>query len=134
VAAAIWRKHRASELDLDDSLTLIRAFTVDYAGTPRRPPRFIALAVTSEILERAAELAGTHGLRAYDAVQLASALTAREADERCAAVAAFDRGLLKAAVAEGFTNAAAQASRRTSRPSPPERPRSDPSGPRSKRG
>jgi predicted nucleic acid-binding protein len=107
VTAAIWRKHRVGELDLDDSLTLLRAFVVDYAGAPDRPPRFLALAVTAEILERAAELAGTHGLRAYDAVQLASALAAREVDPRCAALLAFDRELLRAALAEGFRDATA---------------------------
>ncbi len=102
VIAAIWRKHRAGEIDRDDSLTLIRAFGRDYAGTPDGPPRFIAVAVTDGILERAAELAGTHGLRAYDAVQLASALAAREVDKRCATFAAFDRDLVSAAASEGF--------------------------------
>jgi predicted nucleic acid-binding protein len=102
VAAAIWRKHRCGALDLDDSLILLRAFVVDYAGASDRPPRFIAVAVTEEILERAAELAGAHGLRAYDAVQLSSALAARAVDKRCAALAAFDRELLQAGISEGF--------------------------------
>jgi uncharacterized protein len=107
VAAAIWRKHRAGELDLDDSLTLLRAFLVDYAGVPGRAPRFLAVAATAEIVERAAELTGTHGLRAYDAVQLACALAARDTDPRCAALATFDRELLRAALAEGFKDAVA---------------------------
>jgi uncharacterized protein len=102
VVAAIWRKHRAGELDLDDSLLLIRAFTADYAGTADSAPRFLVLKVSDRILEHAAELSGTHGLRAYDAVQLASALAAREVDERCAQFAAFDRDLTLAAIAEGF--------------------------------
>jgi uncharacterized protein len=123
VAAAIWRKQRRGELDLDDSLILLRAFAVDYAGTSDRPPQFIAVAVTEEILGRAAELTGTHGLRAYDAVQLASALAARAVDRRCAALAAFDRELLQAAISEGFKNATAPASRER----PPSPPR-DPSG------
>jgi predicted nucleic acid-binding protein len=102
VPAAIWRKHRTGQLDLDDSLTLIRAFQVDYAGILDRPPRFLAVAVTAEVLERAAELAATHGLRVYDAVQLASALSARAVDKRCATFAGFDRELALAAVSEGF--------------------------------
>jgi uncharacterized protein len=102
VTAAIWRKHRAGEIDRDDSLTLIRAFGRDYAGAPDRPPRFVAVAVAGKILERAAGLAGTHGLRAYDAVQLASALAARDVDRRCATFAAFDRDLVAAAASEGF--------------------------------
>ncbi len=125
VTAAIWRKQRSGELDLDDSLTLIRAFTVDYAGTPDRPPRFIAVAVTEEIIGSAADLAGTHGLRAYDAVQLASALAARTADRRCAALVAFDRELLQAAISEGFKNATAPASRKG-----PPSPSQDPSDPK----
>jgi uncharacterized protein len=100
VVAAIWRKHRAGELDLDDSLTLIRAFAVDYRGTARRPPRFLAVAVSDELVEHAAELAGTHGLRAYDAVQLASALAARRADVRCDTLVTFDRALAAAARSE----------------------------------
>lgn len=52
--------------------------------------------------KRAAELSGIHGLRAYDAVQLASALATREVDERCATFAAFDRDLTLAATSEGF--------------------------------
>jgi uncharacterized protein len=81
---------------------LIRAFTADYAGAAERAPRFLAVKVSDSILERAAELAGAHGLRAYDAVQLASALAAREVDARCVQFAAFDRDLTLAAVSEGF--------------------------------
>jgi predicted nucleic acid-binding protein len=102
VIAAVWRKHRAGDLDLDDSLLLIRAFTADYAGTADKEPRFLAVKVSDGILERAAELSGIHGLRAYDAVQLASALAAREVDGRCAKFAAFDHDLALAATAEGF--------------------------------
>jgi predicted nucleic acid-binding protein len=102
VAAALWRKHRSGELDLDDTHTLTRALAADCAGTPEHPPRFLALAVTDGIVERAAELAATHGLRAYDAVQLASALAARAADASCATFASFDGDLTAAATAEGF--------------------------------
>jgi uncharacterized protein len=103
VAAGLWRKHRTGELDFDDSLLLTRAFAGDYAGGRDRAARFLIIAATEEIVERAAELTGIHGLRAYDAVQLASALAAREEDERCATFASFDRHLAAAAVAEGFT-------------------------------
>jgi predicted nucleic acid-binding protein len=102
VVAAIWRKHRIGELGLDDALILLRAFAVDYAGTPDKPPRFIALAIADGVIARAAALAGTHALRAYGAVQLASAVTAREIDAGCNAFACFDRALTCAAIAEGF--------------------------------
>jgi predicted nucleic acid-binding protein len=102
VSAAIWRKQRSGELNLDDALTLLRAFTVDYTGGSDRAPRFLAVSVTDGIVERAAELTGTYGLRAYDAVQLASALATREADSRCTTFAVFDRDLASAAASEGF--------------------------------
>jgi len=102
VVAAVWRKHRIGDLDLDDSLLLIRAFTADYAGTADRAPRFLAIKASDGILERAAEVSGTHGLRAYDAVQLASALTVRDADKRCTRFAAFDLNLRLAATSEGL--------------------------------
>jgi predicted nucleic acid-binding protein len=102
VAAALWRKHRTGELDFDDSLLLFRAFAADYAGAADKPPRFQAVEVTETIVERAAELAGTHDLRAYDAVQLASALVTREVDKSCTVLASFDQDLIRAAAAEGF--------------------------------
>lgn len=102
VAAALWRKHRTGEVDLDDALLLSGAFAADYAGTPDGPPRFQAVEITETTLERAAGLTGTHGLRAYDAVQLACALAVRAVDRSCTLLASFDRDLIRAAVAEGF--------------------------------
>jgi uncharacterized protein len=102
VAAALWRKHRTGEAGLDDVLLLSRAFAADYAGTRDRPPRFQPVAVTGATIERAVELTGAHGLRAYDAMQLACALVTREADKRCTTLATFDRDLVRAAAAEGF--------------------------------
>ncbi len=102
VAAALWRKHRTGEVDLDDALLLNRAFAADYAGTRDRPPRFQPVEVTGATIERAVELTGAHGLRAYDAVQLACALATREADKRCTTLASFDQDLTHAAAAEGF--------------------------------
>jgi uncharacterized protein len=114
VPAALWRKHRNGELDVDDTQTLIRAFAAHYGGSTDRPPRFLAVAVTNNILDRAAELSGTHGLRAYDAVQLASALTARDADRHCTTFAGFDRDLTSAATAEGLEALPTRASENTS--------------------
>ncbi|GAA1758973.1 hypothetical protein [Agromyces humatus] len=59
--------------------------------------------LTNEILERAAELTAIHGLRAYDAVQLASARAARLIEPTCSTFAAFDGELSVAAVREGFS-------------------------------
>lgn len=102
VAAALWRKHRTGEIDLDDALLLNRAFAADYAGTPEESPRFQVVEIADSAIERAAELAGAHGLRAYDAIQLACALATRAVDKNCTTLASFDRELIRAAVAEGF--------------------------------
>jgi uncharacterized protein len=122
VPAAIWRKHRTGEINVDDALILVRAFEVDYAGAPGRPPRFVAVAVSDGVLERAAELVADYGLRAYDAVQLASALATRDLDQRCDTLAAFDRGLIRAAMSEGL------------RPFPADTPASTPLSPPARRG
>jgi hypothetical protein len=61
------------------------------------------VAVTGSILDEAARSVGRHPLRAFDAVQLASALAARAADPELTAFACFDDALADAARAEGFT-------------------------------
>lgn len=102
VPAALWRKQRMGELSAADAQLLTADFEADYFGTDLEPPRFAAVAVTGSLLDRAARLSAAHGLRAYDAVQLASALAVRAADEDCTEFAAFDRTLRTAAAAEGF--------------------------------
>ena len=99
VPAALWRKNRMGELNARDARTLVRAFEHDLASTTGR---LVALPLTNEILERAAELTATHGLRAYDAVQLASARAARLIEPECSTFAAFDGELSEAAAREGF--------------------------------
>ncbi|MGH3855031.1 MAG: type II toxin-antitoxin system VapC family toxin [Pseudonocardiaceae bacterium] len=54
-------------------------------------------------VDAAASLAGVHGLRACDAVQLASAKAAAAAVPGCRTVATFDSTLRAAAAKEGFT-------------------------------
>lgn len=100
VPAALHRKRRMRELDSETTDILIRQFEIDYHGTTDRPPRFVQVAV-HDVLERAAGLVGTHALRAYDAVQLAAALTVVELDASLT-FCAFDRGLARAARDEGL--------------------------------
>ena len=100
VPAALWRKHRMGEITAADTAVLVGAFEADYFGTPDAPPRFLVLAVTADVLENAARLVGVHGLRAYDGVQLASAITARTAVGEGVAMASFDKALSAAAAAE----------------------------------
>lgn len=102
VPAALWRKQRLGELSPDDARLLAADFEADYFGADSEPPRFAAVATTAVVLDQAARLCASHGLRAYDAVQLSSALAVRHADDSCTAFAAFDRSLRRAAAAEGF--------------------------------
>jgi predicted nucleic acid-binding protein len=100
--SAIWRKHRMGELTSADAAVLIAAFEADYHGSADDQPRFAVVAVSPSVLETAARLAGVHGLRAYDAVQLASAKAAAQAASDCRTVAAFDGTLRAAAATESF--------------------------------
>ncbi|MGH9064440.1 MAG: type II toxin-antitoxin system VapC family toxin [Acidimicrobiales bacterium] len=102
VPAALWRKHRLAELTAEEAGVLTAELEADYFGTDEEPPRFVAVATTAGLLDEAARLCAAHGLRAYDAVQLASALLARALDDSCATIAAFDSSLRGAAAAEGF--------------------------------
>jgi predicted nucleic acid-binding protein len=103
VPSALWRKHRLGLLEAADAQLLVDAFEADLTGEPRGAARLLAVGLPLRLLERAAKLSAVHGLRAFDAVQLASACAAREADAGCAAFACFDQALRRAAAAEGFT-------------------------------
>jgi uncharacterized protein len=102
VPAALWRKQRLGELSAEDARLLTADFEADYFGTDSEPPRFAAVVTSEIILDEAARLCASHGLRAHDAVQLSSALAVRRVDESCTEFAAFDRSLRTAAAAEGF--------------------------------
>lgn len=102
VPAAIWRKNRMGELDPADAAVLIAAFEADYHGSTGDQPRFAVVAATASVLEAAARLVAAHGLRAYDAVQLASAQAAAQTVPDCRTVAVFDVTLRAAAAAAGF--------------------------------
>jgi predicted nucleic acid-binding protein len=102
VPAALWKKQRMGELSVENTRILVSAFEADYFGTPGEPRRFSAAVVAAEILEEAVRLTAVHGLRAYDAVQLATAKAVRSVDPRCTAFAVFDKDLREAAAMEGF--------------------------------
>jgi predicted nucleic acid-binding protein len=102
VPAAIWRKHRMGELPSEQARLLVQDFEADYFGSAGADARFVAIAPVARVLDDAARLAAVHGLRAYDAVQLASARAAQEADPRCSSFAVFDHALRASAAAEGF--------------------------------
>lgn len=102
VPAALWRKHRMGQLSQGSVTVLVRTFEADYAGEAVGGTVLLPIAVTSAIIERASRLLGSSGLRAYDALQLATALAARDADPECSVFAAFDNDLRAAAAQNGF--------------------------------
>ncbi|WP_349901711.1 type II toxin-antitoxin system VapC family toxin [Parafrigoribacterium humi] len=102
VPAALWRKHRMGQLSVASASILVRAFEADYSPGGGGDTVLIPLAVSSILLEKAAALTSAHGLRAYDAVQLSTALAARVADPECSVFAAFDDQLREAAAKSGF--------------------------------
>lgn len=102
VSSALWRKHRTGDLTIIEARVLVQAFEADFWGSPEEPPRFAVVAVTSSVLEAATALVATHALRAYDAVQLATALAVRSAEPDCRSFACFDEVLRASAATEGF--------------------------------
>jgi predicted nucleic acid-binding protein len=102
VPAALWRKRRSGELSTHDARILAARFSMDFHSTPSEKSRFISIIAAPRILDSAAGLTARHGLRAYDAVQLASAVAIRDLEPLCRTFACFDRGLGAAARAEGF--------------------------------
>lgn len=102
VVAALWRKHRTGALPAVDARALVALFEAELFSTVKIPQRFTSIAITPAILDSAARLVAVHGLRAYDSVQLATAVAVRGADPTCTDFAAFDEQLRNAAAVEGF--------------------------------
>lgn len=102
VPAAIWRKHRIGGLTATDAATLVWAFEWDWFGGQGHDSAFAVVRLTDEILEGASRSVAVHGLRAYDAIQLSSAVAARAADPDLDQFACFDEDLGGAARVEGF--------------------------------
>jgi predicted nucleic acid-binding protein len=97
VVAAIWGKVARGELYDAHAAVVDRAFIADV-----RAGRFVVLPVTEEVVIRSLVCVRRHPLRAADALQLASALLARDADAALSTMAVFDRRLRTAAGAEGL--------------------------------
>lgn len=102
VPAAIWRKHRLGELSDADAGILVDEFERDWFGGGGVRGVFAVLGAGAAVLEAAARAVVRHQLRAYDAVQLAAALEAREADPDLVSFACFDLRLAEVARREGF--------------------------------
>lgn len=108
VTSAIWRKQRMGELSPGQARTLVDAFISDLTNPGMGETgdadavTYLPVAVGPAVLDTAVGLCGVHGLRAYDAVQLASALRARVADPDVTDLVTYDVALHRAAAAEGF--------------------------------
>jgi len=90
------------ELTAQVAATLAARFAHDYAGGGARAARFAIVAAGGTLLEAAAQLVASARLRAYDGVQLATAIAARGADADIDAFACFDVDLRDAASVHGF--------------------------------
>ena len=92
--AALARRRRAGDLTPAEYRRLVRGFEEDWDG-------YLQIDVSTAVLREAAGLAEASGLRAYDAVHLASARVLRE---RAGEVtfACWDRALERAATGQGF--------------------------------
>ncbi len=97
VAAALAKSARLGLLSREDAEAAHQTFRQEW-------PDFIRLPVTELLLEQAAGLAWNHGLRGYDSVQLAAAVSWQEALEASVAFATFDRHLWEAASHAGLTS------------------------------
>jgi predicted nucleic acid-binding protein len=95
IAAAFAKAVRAGLLTNLVARNAQRAFAGDWPDVVRVP-------VTESLVERAGALAWEHGLRGYDAVHLASALTWQESVGEQILLATFDQQLWDAARQAGL--------------------------------
>ena len=94
VAAAFAKAARTGLLSQDRARSAQRSFAGDW-------PDLVRVPVTEALVERAETLAWDHGLRGYDAVQLASALAWQESVGTEIVLATFDQQLWEAAPQAG---------------------------------
>lgn len=95
VAAALARAARLGALEDDGARRAQRRFSREWPDLARVP-------VTELLVSRAELLAWDYGLRGYDAIQLASAVTWQESIGEDVVVATFDRQLWEAAPDAGL--------------------------------
>jgi predicted nucleic acid-binding protein len=95
VAAAFAKAARSGLVTQDRARNAQRSFAGDW-------PDLVRVPVTEALVERAETLAWDHGLRGYDAVQLASALTWQESVGTEVVLATFDQQLWEAAPKAGL--------------------------------
>jgi predicted nucleic acid-binding protein len=95
VVAGLAKAARFNALTPEEADSAIRSFRDDWLD-------FRRLQITESLLERAADLARQHGLRGYDAVQLAAATVWQDSLEERILLVSYDRQLWLAAQKEGL--------------------------------
>jgi predicted nucleic acid-binding protein len=96
VAAALAKSVRVDVLTRNEAKSAFQVFTVDWENLAR-------LQMTEVLAARAATLAWEQGLRGYDAVHLAAALSWQEMLGEPVVLATFDRQLWQGAKTTGLT-------------------------------
>jgi len=94
--AAITRRERGGSITPHDAATAVADFQLDFARQYR------VVEVSAGLVAQAATLARRHGLRGYDAVQLAAVLEIHATDPSVTLLSA-DAELNTAALAEGLS-------------------------------
>ncbi len=95
VSAAIAKAARMNWLTRESALHALRSFRSEW-------PSFIGVEVSETVVVKADHLAWEHGLRGYDAVHLACALSWQEGLAETVTMATFDRDLWQAAGRDGM--------------------------------
>jgi predicted nucleic acid-binding protein len=93
--AAFARKRSERGLTLKDYRTVLQDFDDDWES-------YFVVDVSNPLVKLAGHLAEKHGLRGYDAIHLASALTVHQQADRPVAFSCFDTRLALAARREGL--------------------------------
>lgn len=93
--AALARAQRESRIEKQDLGHAVTGLKEDWK-------RFLVLEVTAELVRRAGDLAEEHALRAYDALQLASALILKDGISAEVSFLSFDEDLSHAAKSAGL--------------------------------
>ena len=100
IVAAITRRSRIGHISAPDAAIVISLFKNHFRF------KFNSLVVRTNVIEAAMDLAETHGLRGFDSVQLASALTANKTlitrGHQALIFISADAALNQAAISEGL--------------------------------
>ncbi|MBS1848603.1 MAG: type II toxin-antitoxin system VapC family toxin [Actinobacteria bacterium] len=102
-ASAVWRRARMGSLPSTVAQRTAADLQRQVAdGRFDTGSEVAEIPIVTPILQHASRLCGIHSLRAGDAIQLATALTARRLEPSCSRFLVFDRRLADAAAREGF--------------------------------